>query len=730
MTIGAFLRILLSLMWKYRSQMIILAITMGFCIAFETFQPLSLKYLVDDALIPHNHRLLVIIIGVLLGAGLLYALATLGQYVLYARFSAVILNDLRLAMFNQLQRLPMGFYHRSQVGDLMSRFSTDLSPVEMAITYALPTVVTSFFGLLLSVGFLFTLEVRLAVLAVVGLLLSYLESLAFAKGTARANYEMKEEQSRLATTLQENLVAQAVVKGFGLRGLVLDEYTRQSHELRRVSVKANTISYLMEVVPSTGILVFNLVIVCVGAYFVSVGSMSVGTLVSFNGLFLTVSSCVGGLTSAAPYLAQGAAGMQRVQEILDEPLTVVDSPDAAPLPPIAREITFKDVTFSYTGETVNLAEASLAVPHGHSAALVGSSGCGKSTILNLVMRFYDPTAGSVSIDGHDLRSVTQDSLREQLGIVFQESFLFNTSIRENIRLGRPDATEEEIERAAHLAGVDDFLEMLPNGFDTLVGERGGKLSGGQRQRVAIARAILRNPAILVLDEATSALDPATEASINKTLAELAKGRTLLSVTHRLAPVVNMDQIFVLDKGRVVEHGHHEELLALGGLYARLWQKQTGFVLSEDGGRAEVSTARLRAIPILEQVDEALLEEIARLFVTEQVAADRVLIEEGDPGDKFYIIVRGRVAVLKTTPAGEQRRLGVLGDGDHFGEIALVRNVPRTATIQALTTCVFLTLQRDHFLNVLGKAPRLREAIEQSILGRTTGLTETVEHEDA
>lgn len=333
------------------------------------------------------------------------------------------------------------------------------------------------------------------------------------------------------------------------------------------------------------------------------------------------------------------------------------------------------------------------------------------------MRFYDPTDGAVLFDGGDARAVTQDSLRAQMAVVFQENFLFNTTLRENIRMGQRDATDEEVKAAAKMAEIHDFIMSLPDGYDTLAGERGGRFSGGQRQRIALARALIREPAISILDEATSALDPMSEAAINATLQQVAKGRTVLSVTHRLASVVQADCIFVLQDGRVLEQGRHDELLALNGVYAQLWAKQSGFVFSEDGDRARVDAARLRSLPILEELDDAMLEEAASLFVTEHYVADRIVVHEGDRGDKFYIIVRGKIAVTRNGPAGEAQEIAVLQDGDHFGEIALLRNVPRNATIRTLTHCVFLTLQREQFLNLFAKAPHMREVLEQTLLKR-------------
>ena len=246
----------------------------------------------------------------------------------------------------------------------------------------------------------------------------------------------------------------------------------------------------------------------------------------------------------------------------------------------------------------------------------------------------------------------------------------------------------------------------PHGYDTLAGERGSQVSGGQRQRIAIARALLRDPAILILDEATSALDPATEESVNATIRRVAQGRTVVAVTHRLSSIAQADRIYVFDAGRLVERGRHEELLARPGLYAQLLQKQSGFSFSDNGAQAEVHPARLKRYPILQELDEAMLAELAGIFVTEVYAADRVVVQQGEPGDRFYIVARGKVRVSATQPDGTEALLAVLDDGDYFGEVALLHHAPRNATVTTMGAGVFLSLRRQHFDLLLERAPQV------------------------
>ncbi len=327
-------------------------------------------------------------------------------------------------------------------------------------------------------------------------------------------------------------------------------------------------------------------------------------------------------------------------------------------------------------------------------------------MLNLLMRFYDPDSGSIVAGGNDIRAYSLASWRRALGPVFQESLLFNQPLLENIRMARPDARDEEIHAAARDAEIHGFIQALPEGYNMPAGERGGRLSGGQRQRVSIARAILRNPAVLVLDEATSALDPGTESAINTTLARLARGRTCISVTHRLAGAAAADMIFVFDRGRVVESGSHTELLAREGLTAAsLWQKQQGFEVSGDGSSATIKPERLAEIPLLSTLSPTRLKEVAPMFRSETFRTGDDIVVEGDASGSFYIVVRGRVEVLQ-----RNARVAVLEDGDYFGEIALLTGSPRIATVRALAVCTCIALDKESFDAILLRSPGLKEQI--------------------
>ncbi|MGH8518870.1 MAG: ATP-binding cassette domain-containing protein, partial [Panacagrimonas sp.] len=573
--------------------------------------------------------------------------------------------------FAHLQTLSLSFFASVRPGDLIARFSTDLASVEALVVGALPNV----FGAVLSVAVLsvalFALSWELALVVMVLAPLCWIGPRVLLPRAAQLGLEARRQEANVLSLVQENIESQHAIKALGLESHSVATAREHMDQAARTAQRFNFASYLAERLPNAGMLVLHVLVLVAGAALAFNDRLSVGALVAFNGVLLTLAAAVATLTSSAHTFLGAAAGLRRVREVMDERPEVNDVPQAAAMPPMLKELVFEQVCFSHR-DTPILRGIDLQVRRGESVALVGPSGSGKSTVLSLAARFRDPTTGTIRIDGVDLRQVTQAAWRARLGIVSQDTVLFEGSLRDNIRLARLDASDNEVRDAAALAEVDTFADILPHGYDTHLGAGGARLSGGQRQRVSIARALLRAPDLVLLDEATSALDPATERAVNATLRTLRNRFTTLRVTHRLVEAAECDRIIVLDAGRVAQQGTHAELLAVGdGLYARLWRKQQGLQLSDNGEHAAVTATWLAEWPLFEGADPVMLEEISRAFLTERAVPGAEIIRQGAPGDRFYILVRGAVAVSRSKGGGEAIEIAELRDGDAFGEAALL-----------------------------------------------------------
>jgi ATP-binding cassette subfamily B protein len=670
--------------------------------------PLSIKYLIDRALVHKDGRALVVILTALAVSAVLVSAAGLGRDHLYARIVARSIAALRARMYDKLQHVSLEFYSRRESSDILARFSNDLNSIDLALVAAVGWGLQPVLDIILSVALVFAFEWRLALVGTLLCPICALGPRLLARRGVEAAAEKRARDVAVLSIVQETISAPALIQTFSLRERFMGTFRRRNDSLLQSSIRLGFLTALMDKSSTLGALLLQVIVMAVGGWMAFHGRISIGTFASFQALFVTLSASVGYLASYSPTLVAATGAVERMEGMLAEQPRIPEGPNATRL--VSPEtIEFRDVTFSYATAPA-LDHVNFSLRRGSSVAFVGTSGSGKSTVLNLLLRFYDPSQGTILIDGTDLRDAALDSLRQQTAVVFQENFLFNMSIRENIRLGRGDATDAEIESAARDAEIHDFILSLPDGYDTLAGERGSRFSGGQRQRLAIARAVLRRPAILILDEATSSLDPTTEAAVNATFSRIASGRTVISITHRLSSVTRADWIYVMHQGQIAEQGRHDELVAAGGRYSNMWRRQSGLHISEEG--AGVDAKWLGEMPLFQNVDASTLEELATLFATEQIPEDRDIIREGDPGDRFYILVRGKAEVLK---AG--KRAAVLQDGDYFGEIALLSDQPRNATVRSLTPCVCLILQRDHFRAMLDRSAPLRERIQQVMKNR-------------
>jgi ATP-binding cassette subfamily B protein len=571
-TIYAFVKPLLK---NYKKLLTFVGLGVVVETLFNVIMPLSLKFLIDDALGEEDFEALVKILSVLATAGILTSIVAVWYERWDARLTAALISDVRTRLFEHVQNLPAGYFARTRRGEILSRFSVDLSAFEGSVKSFASSAALPFFELIAGIILMLFLNWQLAAVALLVFPITLIGPRILTPKAVQANYEQKLNESSLLGMVQENIAAQAVVKAFSLQRRTLGWFTMRNDEARRKFASAAFLSTMVERTVTISVLLLHLVVLAIGAYLATKGQITIGTFVTFESAFWEVSYNIAHVMHFIPVSIQSAAAVRHIQEMLDEPTRGADRPGAPDLPRITHDITFDRVGFQYEGsQTPVLDNLSLKLDVGKSIAIVGPSGSGKSTLLNLILRLYVPDEGRVAIDGVDIRKVTLESLRRHMAVVFQENMLFNMSIRENIRLGKEGATDEEVVEAARKAEIHRYIMSLPQKYDTPVGERGDTLSGGQRQRVAIARAIIRNPSVLLLDEATSALDQTTEAAINRTLLKVAKGRTMIWSTHRLASVVEMDEIIVLSGGKVIERGSHAKLLAANGVYRKLWDDQT------------------------------------------------------------------------------------------------------------------------------------------------------------
>jgi ATP-binding cassette subfamily B protein len=571
-TIYAFVRPFLA---NYKKMLVFVSIGVVIETLFNVFMPLSLKFLIDDALGEEDFQALYIILGVLAVAGVFTSIVAVWYERWDARLAASVIADVRSRLFGHVQDLPSSYFARTKRGEILSRFSIDLSAFEGSIKSFANSAALPFLELIAGIVLMLFLNWQLAAVALLVFPITLIGPRILTPKAVQANYEQKLNESSLLGMVQENVAAQAVVKAFSLQRRTFGWFTMRNNAVRDKTASAVFLSTMVERSVTISVLLLHLVVLAIGAYLATKGQITIGTFVTFESAFWEVSYNIAHLMHFIPVSIQAAAAVRHIQELLDEPTRGADRAGAPDLPRITNDITFDRVSFHYEGsETPVLDNLSLKLNVGRSIAIVGPSGSGKSTLLNLILRLYVPDEGRVTIDGVDIRRVTRESLRKSMAVVFQENMLFNMSIRENIRLGKEGATDEEVVEAARKAEIHSYIMSLPDKYDTSVGERGDTLSGGQRQRIAIARAIVRNPSILLLDEATSALDQTTEAAINKTLLKLAKGCTMIFSTHRLTSVVEMDEIVVISGGKAIERGSHTQLLALNGTYRKLWDDQS------------------------------------------------------------------------------------------------------------------------------------------------------------
>ncbi len=495
--------------------------------------------------------------------------AAYGQSMIMTRVGQTVLADLQSRLFRHLLTMDLGFFAAHRTGALISRLTTDIAAMRMAVSTALTGLGREALSIVFLVAVMFYQDWLLATVAFVAFPATVFPIATLGRRLRRVTANTQAQTGAFMTLVEQSLSGIRLVKAYRMEAYEAERAKVLTGSIRDTVIKAERVKALASPLMETLGGVAVTIVIVYGGWRVIEGATSAGAFFSFITALLTAYRPMKALANANAAVNEGLAGAQRLFAVLDAKPALVERPDAKPLRIDRAEVTFDRVAFSYGGELEALREVSFTAPAGATTALVGPSGAGKSTILNLIPRFYDVSAGTIRIDGQSVGDVTLGSLRDAVALVSQDVVLFDDTVAANIRYGKPRASDSEVEEAARSAGAHEFIAALPEGYATLVGERGQALSGGQRQRIAIARAILKDAPILLLDEATSALDTETERQVQTALDRLKQGRTTLVIAHRLSTVASAEQICVIDQGRVVERGAHAALLAKGGLYARL-----------------------------------------------------------------------------------------------------------------------------------------------------------------
>jgi ATP-binding cassette, subfamily B, bacterial len=565
---GRRLRGLVALLRPYRGRVIMAFVALILATAASLAPPPLAKLAIDQGITPKDVGTLNLVVVAFVISALVYWGASYAQTYLVGWVGQRALQDLRIQLFAHLQTLSVGFYSRRSAGSIISRLTNDVSALDQLVSDGVVTLFGSSLTLIGTAAILVWLDPHLALLTFLIFPVLGIASFVFRIISADAYRITREKIAAITGYLQETLSGVRVVRAFAQERRhkqVFADLNEENRAANMTTVYLNAAYFpgveLLSALATAGILFY-------GGVQAIQGDVTIGVLVAFVAALNNFFDPIQQLSQLYTTYQAGMAALDKIFELLDEEPDLVDG--ELELDTLRGEIVFDDVNFTYGGDDA-LCHINLAVPPGQTVALVGATGAGKSTLAKLVARFYDPTSGRIVVDGHDLREVSASSLRSQMGIVPQEAFLFSGTIGDNIAFGRPDATREDVEAAAHAVGADEFILALENGYDTEVGERGAQLSAGQRQLVAFARALIADPRILVLDEATSNVDIHTESKIENGLRRLLGGRTAIVIAHRLSTIQRAGRIVVLDHGRIVEQGTHDELIAAEGAYYKLYR---------------------------------------------------------------------------------------------------------------------------------------------------------------
>jgi subfamily B ATP-binding cassette protein MsbA len=556
----------------YWPRLLVAIVCMGVVSAITAAFALLTKNVLDDIFINKNRAMLTVLPLAIMGLGVIKGIFTFGEGYLMNFVGQRVVADIRERLYNHLQTLSLAFFDRTPTGVLMARITNDVNSIQGAVSNAVTGMMKDLFTAVGLIGVVFYRDWQLALVAILIFPLAVYPFIQFSRKLRKISKRTLETMAYISTFLQETIVGHRIVKAFNMETYENRRFKDANERyfrylMKRVKVRALS-NPVMEWLAYLGIGSF----IWIGGYRVITGAMTVGDFFSFMTAMALLYDPMRGLSKVNLLIQEGVVAARRVFAILDLKPEVTDVPGAHVIPPFSQEIKYHNVSFRYDDEMV-LQRINFTVKRGEKVALVGSSGAGKTTLVNLLPRFYDVTKGKILVDGMDIRRTTLQSLRHQIGVVSQQTLLFNDSVRNNIAYGRPDIPEKEVVKAAKMADAHGFVVKLPQGYDTIIGEQGVRLSGGQRQRISIARALLKNAPILILDEATSALDTESEREVQTALDRLMEKRTVLVIAHRLSTVRDVDRILVLSDGKIVEEGNHEELMNLGGEYKKLYELQ-------------------------------------------------------------------------------------------------------------------------------------------------------------